>query len=211
MSENKTDEQKTAVILKNWETFKAQAMKLTDKSDKIATFLEVIEEELLVTPASTRKDLVCSYPGGLLEHSLRVLMLMAKLRKVYEQEAIIPANSLILAALFHDRGKIGIETKSYYVDVTEDWKRNKGQNYDINEKLFHIPVSQLSLRWLANYSFKLDVDEWYAISSVRDNVAGKDDVPSFKNEPMLSVILHQAIKVAILQGKNKKETTVIAK
>lgn len=195
-------------LIKNWQTFRAQAAKLTDKSEKLNIFLDAVENELMIAPASTRTDLVCSYAGGLVEHSLRVLSHAAKLRKVYGQDKDISPNSLILVSLFHDLGKIGDEVKTYYVDQVDEWRRNKlGQNYEICDRFACMSVSQLSLRWLATYGFKLQLDEWYTISSIRDH--NKDDSTPVKGEPMLAVILQQAVRVSCMQGKNKKEITVI--
>ena len=203
-----TTEQQEQDLIKNWQTFRNQASKLTDKSEKLNIFLDAIESEMMIAPASTRTDLVCSYAGGLVEHSLRVLSHAAKLRKVYGLDKELTPNSLILVALFHDLGKIGDETKAYYMDQVDEWRRNKlGQNYEICDKFTHMPVSQLSLRWLATYGFKLQLDEWYSIASIRDS--GRDDSTPVKGEPMLAVILQQAVRVSCMQGKNKKEITVI--
>ena len=195
-------------LIKNWQTFKTQALKLTDKTDKLNIFLDTIESEMMIAPASTKTNLVCSYAGGLVEHSLRVLSHAAKLRKVYGLEKELSPNSLILVSLFHDLGKIGDEIKTYYIDQVDEWRRNKlGQNYEICDRFSHISVSQLSLRWLAIYGFKLQLDEWYSIASIRDN--NKDDSIPVKGEPMLAIILQQAIKVSLIQGQNKKEVSLI--
>ena len=97
-----TAEEQQKILIKNWETFKIQINKLTDKSDRLGIFLDAIEEEAMIAPASTRTDLVCSYVGGLIEHSLRVLSIAARLRKVYGYEKEITPGSLILVSLLHD-------------------------------------------------------------------------------------------------------------
>ena len=208
MTETTSTEEQQQDLIKNWQVFRTQVGKLADKTEKLNIFLDAIEEEAMIAPASTRTDLVCSYAGGLVEHSLRVLSIMAKLRKVYALEKDLSANSVILVSLLHDIGKIGDETKPYYSDQPDEWRRNKlGQNYEITEKFIHMPVSQLSLRWLSNYSFKLDLDEWYTISSIRDH--NKDESTPTKGEPMLAVMLQQAVRVALMQGKNKKHVSLI--
>jgi hypothetical protein len=200
-------EQEKAII-KNWENLKSQVLKLTNKTTNLEQFLDKVQDEMMTAPASTRLDLVCSYAGGLVEHSLRVFVYMAKLRKIYDLEKVIPVESVILCALLHDLGKIGDELKNYYLDQKDDWKKNKfNQNYEINEIFAAIPVSQLTLRWLSKYSFNLDNDEWYAISSVRD--PHKDESVPVKNEPLLAVILQQAVKMACIKGKNKKEVSIV--
>jgi hypothetical protein len=196
------------ILYKNWETFRTQLEKLSERTPNIAHFIEQLEElELPTTPASTRLDYVCAYPGGLVEHSLRVLTYVAKLRKVYGLEKDISATSAILVSLLHDVGKVGYNNKPYYLPQEDEWKKTKlGQMYEINQKLAFIPVSQLSLKLLTQNSFMLDLDEWYAISNVRDNT--KDQYFS-KYEPKLSILLNQAITMACLDGKSKREASVI--
>jgi hypothetical protein len=114
-----------------------------------------------------------------------------------------------LVTLLHDLGKIGDETKVYYTDQTDEWRRNKlGQNYEINERFSAIPVSQISLRWLSKFGFNLELEEWYSISSIREH--NKDESTPIKGEPVLAVILQQAVKMACIQGKNKKQVSVVS-
>jgi len=193
----------------NFEQFKKQATKLSSgQSDKsLFQELESDAEQIMLSPASTRYDLVCAYPGGLIEHSLRVLSTMAKMRSIYDPENKVPVNSIILVALFHDIGKAGNGKKSYYLDNDSEWHRTKlGQMYTINEKLAHLPVSQLSLEFLIRNGFTPNSDEWYAISSIRDKV--RDDIP-VSGEPMLAVMLQHAVKLACIVGKNKKEVSLV--
>ena len=197
------------IIIKNLDMYKKYLQKLGNKTSEtnLKNFIEAIEEDIMVTPASTRYDLVCSYPGGLLEHSLRVFSYFLKLRKISSLDKEISPETAIVLSLLHDIGKLGEGNKAYYLDQKDDWKRNKlGQNYEINDKIGFVPVSQLSLRWLTNYSFKLDLEEWYAISNVRDS--NKEQFPG-KNEPKLATLLNQAIVLACMEGKNKKETSLI--
>lgn len=196
------------IISKNWEVFKTQIQKLDTKTPKIKNFIDALEEaDMPIAPASTRTDLVCSYPGGLVEHSLRVLSYFAKLRKVFNLEKEITAASAITLSLLHDVGKLGEGSKAYYLPQEDEWKRNKlGQNYEINPKLVFMPVSQLSLRWLTFYSINLDLEEWYSISNVRET--SKEQYTT-KNEPKISVILNQAITMACIDGKMKKEASLI--
>jgi hypothetical protein len=100
-------------------------------------------------------------------------------------------------------------TKVYYTDQTDEWRRNKlGQNYEINERFSAIPVSQISLRWLSKFGFNLELEEWYSISSIREH--NKDESTPIKGEPVLAVILQQAVKMACIQGKNKKQVSVVS-
>ena len=201
-------------ITKNWDTFKTQAYKGAPGLFEF-NVKEKEEQSIMLAPASTKLDYVCAYPGGLVEHSLRVLAIMAKLRQAYGNLANkVESSSLVRVALFHDIGKTGLGSNPYYLDQKSEWHRNKlGQMYEVNSELACWPVAQLSLMWLATKSIGLTAEEWYAISSVKSwNEAQKGIVSEGPNssEPMLAVMLHQAIKIASIEGHGKLEVSLIS-
>jgi hypothetical protein len=196
------------VIIKNFELFKAQTVKLGAKGGNLLQFLDANAERVMLAPASTRLEYTCCHPGGFVEHSLRVLQHAAKLRQVYNQVEDIPTNSLILTSLYHDIGKVGTDTKDYYIENNSDWHRDKlGILYNVADRFQHIPVSQLSLWAISKNGVEIDLEEWYSISMV-GNKGLRDDVPT-TNEPWLSLVLSQAVKAACLVGKGKTKATSI--
>jgi hypothetical protein len=196
------------VIVKNFELFKAQVSKLSSKGGTILNYVDNNAERIMLAPASTKRDYTCCHPGGLVEHSLRVLQNAAKLRQVYNLTDSIATQSVILCSLFHDIGKIGTQSKEYYVDNTSDWHRDKlGVYYNIADRFQHVPVSQLSLFTLSQNKVEIDIDEWYAMSVV-GNKATREDLPT-QGEPWISVILSQAIKSACVQGKGKEKAVSV--
>ena len=197
------------VVIKNFELFKTQTAKLGTKAGTLLQFLDDNAERVMLAPASTKKDFTCCYPGGLVEHSLRVLQNAAKLRQVYAQTESIETNSLILTSLYHDIGKVGTEAKEYYVDNNSDWHRDKlGIMYNVAERFQHVSVSQLSLLRLTQNRVEIDIDEWYSISVI-GNKNIKDDVPNTAGEPWLSIILSQAVKAACVQGGGRVKVSPI--
>jgi len=197
------------IVIKNFELFKAQTAKLGSKAGNLIQFLDENAERVMLAPASTRKEFTCCYPGGLVEHSLRVLQNAAKLRQVYGQVESIETNSLILTSLYHDIGKVGTDNKEYYVDNNSDWHRDKlGILYNVADRFQHISVSQLSLLRLTQNKVDIDIDEWYSISVI-GNKNIKDDVPNTAGEPWLSVILSQSVKAACIQGGGRVKVSPI--
>ena len=197
------------IFIKNFELFKAQTAKLGSKAGNLIQFLDENAERVMLAPASTRKEFTCCYPGGLVEHSLRVLQNAAKLRQVYGQVESIETNSLILTSLYHDIGKVGTDNKEYYVDNNSDWHRDKlGILYNVADRFQHISVSQLSLLRLTQNKVDIDIDEWYSISVI-GNKNIKDDVPNTAGEPWLSVILSQSVKAACIQGGGRVKVSPI--
>ena len=121
----------------------------------------------------------------------------------------IETNSLILTSLYHDIGKVGTDSKEYYVDNTSDWHRDKlGIMYNIAERFQHIPVSQLSLFQLTQNKVEIDIDEWYSISVI-GNKNIRDDVPTTTGENWLSIILTQSVKAACVQGSGRVKVSPI--
>jgi len=203
-------EDRTETLVKNFETLKTQTLKVDGARGKILTgFLDENAERVMLAPASTRLDYVCAYQGGLVEHSLRVLSFMAKARNAYGLGEALPVSSVVLVSLFHDIGKIGSKTKDYYLDNDSQWHRDKlGVMFNVAERFQHIPVSQLSLMHLTENGVQLDMDEWYAISSIRERSTKNEDTP-VNGEPLLAVILQQAVKISCIFGKGKTEPTVV--
>ena len=150
----------------------------------------------------------CCHPGGLVEHSLRVLQNAAKLRQAYNLMDTVSTQSVILTSLYHDIGKVGTEAKEYYVDNNSDWHRDKlGVYYNVADRFQHIPVSQLSLFTISQNKVEIDIDEWYAVSMIGSK-GQREELPS-QGEPWISVILSQAVKAACVMGKGKEKVLPI--
>lgn len=198
-------------IIKNFELLRSQAAKLASKGGTLQTFLDTEAQRVMLAPASTRTEFAGCYPGGLVEQSLRVLQNAAKLRQAYSLVDSITTESLILVSLFHDIGKVGTESKDYYVENTSDWHRDKlGILYNVADRFQHVQVSQLSLWRLAKNHVEIDIDEWYSVSTV-GNKALRDDQPQSgaATEPVLNLVLSQAVKAASVQGRGKTKATLI--
>ena len=103
-------------IEKNYATFLQQINKLPEERKKqINLMLESVGERMMICPASSRKAYHRSEPGGLIDHSLRVLLNAIKLNKAMGWK--LSEESLIVSALFHDFGKIGDVENDYYIEA----------------------------------------------------------------------------------------------
>ena len=197
-------------IAENWDLYKA--LSLETKKPGVDSLLESLETpaEAIIAPASTKLEFVGCYPGGLVEHSLRVCGLALKLRETYGFEESITTESVMAVCLFHDIGKVGTNKQEYYTTQHSDWHRTKlGQLYEVNPALAHFPVSQLSLWRLAFHGVSLTTNEWYAVSSLRPEFRDESPATPTTGEPMLSVLLKQAVKVSCMMGKGKRNVTKI--
>jgi HD domain len=202
-----TDRNKQIItqIEANWATFTGLCQQDKERYSLVSKLLDAEGSKMMTCPSSTKTDFQGAYPGGLIQHSLKVTRLMASLNKTYNAE--IKTESIIMTGLFHDLGKIGNDKFDYYVEKESDWHNKLGIMYDINPKLAGSPPSLRSLWLLSKYGISLTEEEFLAVASVKDRIdlsAGSDSMPSNTEPSMLSVMLGQAIKVACLSGRGKK-------
>ena len=203
-------------ISQNWETFKKYAIKAASvRNDRnISSFLEDLEnQDILTTPASTRIEYQGCYQGGLVEQGVRTLYYMLKLKTAYGLEKELTGDSIVITALFHDVGKIGnMATKiPYYTEQNSSWHREKlGQLFEINTKLNFVSPQQLSLFNLAHGNIVLSMEEWYAISSLKQDESEYKLYPK-ENEPPLAMILKHAIAASSRDMKNRTEVSDLTK
>jgi hypothetical protein len=168
---------------------------------QLLALVDKVEETLITAPASTRTEYQGAFPGGLVDHSLKVVKTMAALNKAYE--ANLSAEEIVMTGLFHDIGKVGNGERDYYLPKNSDWHQKQGIMYEINPDLMNTPVSLRSLFLLQSHGVQLSEDEHYAISSIRDRARPGDDSLPIANEPMLAVVLQQAVKTTALRNRGR--------
>lgn len=195
-------------ILENWKLFVNFSQKMGDKrKDKIKIFLDENEERLSLTPASTRKAYHAAYPGGLVDHSLRVLKIAKNLTEAVGLYNGLNAESIIFSCLFHDIGKLGEGGKNgldYYIPESSTWHRdNLGQYYKINDKLNYMKNSLRGIYLLQQYGIPLTEDEFLAIY-LNDGWIEEQNKPYCLKEPALVTLVQQADYLATKEEKKFK-------
>jgi len=153
-------------IEQNWRRFYSLCEKTGDRADSILHMIDDLDERLCLCPASSKRDYHGAFPGGLVDHSLRVLNNLVALNKTYDWR--LSKESMIISALFHDIGKVGLPGKSadndFYVEQTDSWRRDKlGELYRYNDSLTYLSTPDRSVFMMQHYGVKLSTDEWLAI------------------------------------------------
>src|SRR4051812_7253977 len=92
-------------IEKNFNQYRALCEKLGDRTAPALEMIDHLGNSLALCPASSRKAYHLSEPGGLVDHSLRVLKNVLKLNAAYDWK--LAKDSMIISSLFHDIGKVG--------------------------------------------------------------------------------------------------------
>lgn len=99
--------------------------------------------------------------GGLAEHSLNVLDTALMINNTLETK--INYDSLVIAALLHDLGKMGDYGKVTYVEnILKNGSRSESKPYEINKDLSHVDHEIRSIA-IANRFIRLTEEEEFAI------------------------------------------------
>jgi hypothetical protein len=164
------------------------ATALPNQKAGVESLLSHLENRLALCPGSSKIAYHNAFPGGLVDHSLRV----AKLAKQFVtgmQMTGIPIARLIFACLLHDLGKIGDERDEYYIPQTNDWLRGKGEPYQINPAIRYMATQQRSVYLCQHYGIQLSHEQYLAIL-LNDGQYSKDNAAYAMKEPELAIVLH---------------------
>jgi len=149
-------------IAANFDKFRALCEKLGERAPAALKLVDYFGERLALCPASGRKEYHLAEPGGLVDHSLRVLSNAMKLCKAFEYN--IPRDSLIIGCLFHDLGKLGDLDHDYYLPQDSDWHREKiGEMYKHNKDIKYMTVPHRGVWLCQHFGLTLTQDEWLSI------------------------------------------------
>jgi hypothetical protein len=139
------------------------------RADKLLQMYQDMEEQVILAPASSREHFHNAFPGGYLDHILRVLENSFKVYELWKgcgMELDFTPEELAFVAIHHDLGKIGlpIENGGRYIWNNSEWHRkNQGKIYDPNPEIPFMPVQDMSLYLLQKYQIPLTMNETLGI------------------------------------------------
>lgn len=172
-----------------------------ERGRKLKAFYKTIEETLTMSPASSKKDHHNCFPGGYLDHVLRVVESALVLNKVWDrfgQKKSYTVEELVFSAVNHDLGKLGTNDKPFYVPNTDQWEVDKrGILYKYNYD-HHMRIADRSLYALQQAGIPMSEAEYIAIK-IHDGLyeeANKPYLLTFSEQAHLKTtlphVLHQA-------------------
>ncbi len=186
-------------IESNWRKMLSLLEKLGDRSEPALTMVNAIGERLALCPASAKRDYHNAFAGGLVDHSLRVLGNSMRLAGAFGWK--IPRDSLIIACLFHDLGKVGDHESDYYVPQTDSWRVEKlGEEYTYNKDLRYMTVPDRGIFLCQHFGLILKQDELLAIR-LNDGQYAEENKAYKLKEPMLADVVHMADLISTKQEK----------
>ena len=186
-------------IESNWKRMRSLLEKCGDRSVASLRMVDALGERLALCPASAKRDFHNAFPGGLVDHSLRVLGNAMRLTGAFGWK--IPKNSLIISSLFHDLGKVGDHEHDYYVPQTDQWRVDKlGEEYTYNKEIQFMTVPDRGIFLCQHFGLLLTQDEMLAIR-LNDGQYADENAPYKLKEPMLADVVHMADLISTKQEK----------
>lgn len=187
-------------IEENWKKMLSLLEKTGDRAEAALHLVNSLDERLCLCPASSRKDYHNSFPGGLVDHSLRVLGNAIKLTNAFGWK--LPKDSLVISCLFHDLGKVGDHKDDYYIQQTDSWRNDKlGEMYQYNSEAQYMTVPARSVFLCQHYGLKLTQEETLAIL-LNDGFVINENKPYCLKEPLLAHVVMTADYISTRQEKN---------
>ena len=173
------------------------------RKEKLKAFYEQYADRLMLMPAAHKKEYHNAFPGGYVEHVLRVIRCAVKQANLWEDEgadmSTFTTEELIFSALNHDLGKMGSEDEDSYVPQTDQWRKDKlGEDYMFNTKVPFASVPDRGLFMLQSHGIQYTFNEMIAIQT-HDGLYDEGNkkylmsfMPEQKPRTSLPFILHQA-------------------
>ena len=138
-----------------------------EQKENILKLHSDFEDEYKTAPASGRPNYHNCFKGGYLDHILHVIKNSLMIKRQYESNGVKVIHSdsdVVLAAMFHDLGKLGDGTQPYYKYQTDDWRRKKLKEwYTHNQDLDYMTVHDRALWLLAKYHIDVNPHVYKAI------------------------------------------------
>jgi hypothetical protein len=197
-------------ILENWN----KLMKIIEDNfsgtlkDNILKLHDHFEERIIEAPASGRPEYHNCFPGGYLDHVLRIIETGLDVKQQFINmgvEVTCSDSDIILAAMFHDLGKVGDLNTPYYIVQTDEWRRNKlNEYYTYSKELENLSVTDRALWLLQYFDIKVSQEVWKAIK-LADGMFDEGNTKLFRlgtnNQNILHYIIHFADWMATVAEK----------
>ena len=180
---------------------------LDNRRERLLEMYHHLEDRMAFAPASGRNYYHNCFPGGYVDHVLRVIKFAQLQYDLWKDNGANVDNytkeELIFVAMHHDLGKVGDLNHDYYIPNDSDLHRkNQGMIFTHNPKLQYMTVTDRAI-FLLNH-FGISMTEWEYIGlRLTDGLyeeANKNYYigyqPSRSLKSNIAYILHQADSMA---------------
>ena len=167
-----------------------------EQSNNIRLLFQHFEDRIIEAPASGRPNYHNCFPGGWLDHTLRVIESSLKMKEHFISlgvDVTADDGDIILAAMFHDLGKLGDLNDPYYKVQTDDWRRKKlNEFYTHNNDMENLSVTDRALWLLQHFNIKVSTEVWKAIK-MSDGMFDKGNEDYYRRSSDSRNILHYIV------------------
>ena len=173
------------------------------RKTKLKEFYEKYAERIMLMPAAHKKEYHNAFPGGYVEHVLRVIDASLDIHNVWVKYGVdtttYTTEELVFSALNHDLGKMGDQENEAYIPQTDQWRKEKlGEDYKFNDRLEYMSVPDRGLYLLNEHGISYSKNELLAIK-LHDGLYDDSNkpylmswMPETKPRTSLIYIIHQA-------------------
>lgn len=138
-----------------------------DRKDQLLDFYKHREETLLLSPASTKSHHHNCFPGGYIDHVLRVTEGALYADRLWDKMGQVKnytLEELVFSAINHDLGKLGTNDQPFYIPNDSQWHIEKqGAYYKYNANMTHMRIADRSLFYLQQAGISVNENEFLAI------------------------------------------------
>jgi hypothetical protein len=140
-----------------------------DRGELLVKMYEDLGEAVIMAPASSFDYFHNAFPGGYVDHVLRVHDNAILYYDLWEKSGMLmnfPKEELHFAALHHDLGKLGLpgHGNEHYIPETSDWHRkNQGKMYKTNPNIPKMTTADNTFFLLNHYGIKFSWSEMVGI------------------------------------------------
>jgi len=173
------------------------------RRSQLLDFYSKYSDRIMMMPAAHKKEYHNAFPGGYVDHVLRVVDCALKLNDIWIEMGVDTSTytkeELVFSAINHDLGKMGDKENESYIPQTDKWRREKlGEDYMFNSKIPFASVPDRGLFMLQSHGIKYTFNEMLAIQT-HDGLYDEGNkkylftyLPEQKPRTSLPFILHQA-------------------
>jgi len=196
-------------IQNNWNVFLGLIEEhiSSPRKEKLLDFYNQYADRLMLMPAAHKKEYHNAFPGGYVEHVIRVVRCALKQHQLWADEGVdtdtYTVEELVFAAINHDLGKMGDEENEAYIPQTDQWRKDKlGEDYMFNDKIAFASVPDRGLYLLQLHGIQYTFNEMVGIQThdgLYDEANKKYFIgftPEVKPRTSLPYILHFADMMA---------------
>ncbi len=159
-------------IVENWEEFERILLEEKEKSrapkrwDKLIAFYQAYSDRFAVIPASSKTTYHNAFPGGYIDHVLRVYKIAKDVKALWDKFSTgtdFTDEELAFVALNHDLGKFGDVEHEMYLPQDSKWHNERGEVYKLNPEVTYMKVADRSLFLLSKLGVKISDKEFLGI------------------------------------------------